>query len=220
MPLYLKTIRVFFEKSGRAVYISHLDLVRAMSRALVRAKLPVWYTQGFHPHLYLTFALPLSLGVTGLCETMDFRLTEEIDCGQIVGRLSGALPEGLRAISAAEPVMEPSQIWWADYGLTLRCDPKQGREALGRFAALPEVFAEKRGKKGLKTVDIRPLFSLREVSEAPHGLSVSLRCRAGVEVNLNPALVFSALVDATGLSAECTQIVRRAVLTAESEPFC
>ena len=76
MPM--KTIRVLFHKTGRAIYISHLDLTRAMGRALARTQLPVWYTEGFHPHLYMTFALPLSLGVEGLCETMDFWLTEEV----------------------------------------------------------------------------------------------------------------------------------------------
>lgn len=220
MPLFIKTVRLFFEKSGRAVYISHLDLVRAMSRALVRAGLPAWYTQGFHPHLYVTFALPLSLGVAGLRETMDFRLTEDCPDDAIVARLNAALPEGLRALSAAEPVMEPAKIMWADYELALRCDPGSGKRALEEFLSTPEIFAQKRGKKGVKTVDIKPLFSLLEVSQNPRGLQIALRCRAGVEVSLNPALVFDTLTASTGLLAECGKIVRRAVLTERLELFC
>ena len=53
--LFAVTARVFYKKQGRAKYISHLDLVRCISRALKRSKLPVWHTLGFHPHVYLTF---------------------------------------------------------------------------------------------------------------------------------------------------------------------
>ena len=68
------TVRIFFSKSGRARYISHLDLNRTMTRAVRRAGLPIWYTEGFSRHPYLTFAAPLSLGFEGERETMDLRL--------------------------------------------------------------------------------------------------------------------------------------------------
>ena len=71
-----KNIRIFFSKTGRAIYISHLDLYRLFQRSIKRAKLPVWETEGFNPHLYLTFALPLALGTAGVCESMDTKLTE------------------------------------------------------------------------------------------------------------------------------------------------
>ncbi|MEG1849732.1 MAG: TIGR03936 family radical SAM-associated protein, partial [Oscillospiraceae bacterium] len=215
-----KTVRVVFEKSGRAVYISHLDLNRAMSRALARSGLPVWYTQGFHPHLYLTFALPLSLGVIGRCETMDFRLISSIDPEELVARLDAALPQGLRAISAGEPVMEPKRIMWADYRVELRCDPAQGREAVAAFSALPAVMAEKRGKKGIQTLDIRPMFSVPGISETENGLTVLLRCRAGVEINLNPSLVLGALTAQTGLAVAQSKIARTAIKTETLEDFC
>ena len=57
-----RDLRLFYTKTGSAKYISHLDVMRAFQRAFRRSKIPVWYTEGFHPHLYLTFALPLSLG--------------------------------------------------------------------------------------------------------------------------------------------------------------
>ena len=58
-------IRIFFEKVGVARYISHLDLMRNFERAMRRADIPFWYTEGFNPRPFLTFALPLSLGVAG-----------------------------------------------------------------------------------------------------------------------------------------------------------
>ena len=73
-----KNVRIFFEKKGRAIYISHLDLMRTMQRALKRSGLPVWFTEGFNPRLYLNFPLALSLGTTGEREPMDIAVVEEI----------------------------------------------------------------------------------------------------------------------------------------------
>ena len=70
--------RIFYRKTGRAKYISHLDLARCMQRAVKRTGLPVWYTVGFNPRLYLGFALPLPLGQESVCETVDLCLMEDI----------------------------------------------------------------------------------------------------------------------------------------------
>lgn len=215
----MRPARFFFEKSGRAVYISHLDLTRAMGRALARSGLPVWHTQGFHPHVYMTFALPLSLGTTGLRESMDFRLTAPMEYDEVTARLSAALPEGLRGHWTADPVMEPKEIFWADYRVALRCDPSQGSAALASFCALNEVTTQKRGKKGMRTVDIRPLFRLLDCREEPRGLALSLRCRAGVETNLNPTLVLDALCQTSGLALTQSRIIRLTALTEGLEEF-
>ena len=61
----MKSTRIWFHKFGTAKYISHLDLNRCVARAFHKAKLPMWYTEGFNPHAFVTFALPLSLGVEG-----------------------------------------------------------------------------------------------------------------------------------------------------------
>lgn len=217
--MYIKTVRVFFSKSGRAIYISHLDLMRAMTRAFSRSGLPLWYTQGFHPHLYITFALPLSLGITGLCESMEVRLLEEVDNDEIVARLNQALPEGLHAVAAGEPVMEPKAIMWADYRVHLRCVPDEGAQALARFATLEEIPMQKRGKKGVKTVDIKPMLQMLSTEAQPDGLLLTLRCRAGVEINLNPTLSLDALAEQTGFRADWAAIERLALLTETLEDF-
>ncbi|MFV0496891.1 MAG: TIGR03936 family radical SAM-associated protein [Candidatus Fimivivens sp.] len=210
--MYLKTVRIFFSKSGRAIYISHLDLMRAMTRAFSRSGLPVWYTQGFHPHLYITFALPLSLGTTGLCESMDVRLLEAVSDEDIVSRLNIALPDGVKAVSAGEPTMAPKEIMWADYRVHLRCVVSQGQQALQRFAAMSEIPTQKRSKKGVKTVDIKPMFKILSVEAQSDGLMLTLRCRAGVEVNLNPTLALDALTEQTGFKPDWTTIERFAIL--------
>ena len=70
----MRCVRVWFKKMGMSRFVSHLDLMRAMTRALRRADVPLWYTEGFNPHPYITFALPLSLGMESLCESMDMRI--------------------------------------------------------------------------------------------------------------------------------------------------
>ena len=96
----MKNVRIFFAKDGPAKYISHLDLNRVMLRALGMSRIPVWRTEGFHQHAYITFALPLSLGYASTCESMDFRLTEDdTDMSDIPDRLNAYLPEGIRVFA-------------------------------------------------------------------------------------------------------------------------
>ena len=99
----MKTVRVFFAKEGRLKYISHLDVTRCLARVFKRSRLPIWYTQGFNPHAYLTFALPLPLGVESCCESFDFRLTEEVSCEEVTDRLNAVLPDDI-AVSALRRV--------------------------------------------------------------------------------------------------------------------
>ena len=67
------TVRISFEKKNEASYISLLDLQRVMQRVLKRSGLPVWHTLGFNPHIYMTFACPLSLGQESECECVDVK---------------------------------------------------------------------------------------------------------------------------------------------------
>ena len=67
------TVRIRFRKVGEAAYISLLDLQRVFHRILKRSGLPVYYTQGFNPHIYLSFACPLSLGQESICECCEVK---------------------------------------------------------------------------------------------------------------------------------------------------
>ena len=96
----MKNVRVWFEKKGAVRYISHLDLTRNMARGLKLSGLPVWYTEGFNPRIYMTYAMPLSLGVCGERECMDIRLTEAVPFSELTVRLNTCLPRGLRALEA------------------------------------------------------------------------------------------------------------------------
>ena len=80
----MNTVRIKFQKTGLSIFFSHLDLQKVMQRALKISGLPVWYSKGFNPHIYMTFTLPLSLGHESLCESFDFRLEEEMTEQQIL----------------------------------------------------------------------------------------------------------------------------------------
>ena len=92
----MPNLRLFYRKRGRAKYISHLDITRCMQRSLKRAGLPVWYTQGFNPHMYMTFALPLALGYESDYECMDLRFTHLMEFEEIQTRLNAALPRDIQ----------------------------------------------------------------------------------------------------------------------------
>ena len=70
--------RALFQKTGNAVYTSHLDLMRVFQRAFKRAGLSLTHSQGFNPRPSVSIALPLSLGVSSRCELLDFDLEGEM----------------------------------------------------------------------------------------------------------------------------------------------
>jgi radical SAM-linked protein len=95
-------LRLRFSKTGRAVYISHLDLMRTMQRSFLRAGYQLKYSEGFNPHAQISIALPLSVGTGSLCELMDFRLEGEPGLDDMPERLTAKMPEGVRALEAYE----------------------------------------------------------------------------------------------------------------------
>lgn len=188
--LLLKDYRIVFEKTGRMVYISHLDLNRCMLRAVRRSGLPAWYTEGFHPHMYLMFPLALSLGTESLCEVMDMRLTEEMPEEEILSRLNAVLPEGLRAYEVREPKHMTQDIGSACYAVTLRGEGLA--QKWDDFLAQEQILAPKHTKKGMKEIDIRPMLTVEETQADGDLLHLKLRLPAGNEGNLNVSVVVEA----------------------------
>ena len=97
-------LRLIFTKEGRAVYISHLDLLRTFQRVFLRQGLVLRHSQGFHPHPILSFALPLSVGQASDCEILDFETDGETDGSGLPEALNRFMPEGVRASDCYIPV--------------------------------------------------------------------------------------------------------------------
>ena len=207
-------IRVIYSKTGRVRYISHLDTMRTITRALRRSGLPWWYTQGFNPHLYLTFPLPLALGVESLCEIVDLRLTEEVDPQTIKQRIGKHLPPGFEIKSVGAPNLPAKAICWAQYQLELGFAPQERESAASKITQLlggQSISVSKKTKKGEQQMDIRPHLSLTELSKSEIGLVCDLRLAAGTSLNVSPRLVLEAL-SGVGVSPQSVKTLRTRVL--------
>ena len=95
--------RLLFEKTGNAVWISHLDLMRLFQRAFKRAGLPLTHTQGYNPRPSVSIALPLSVGVESGCELLDFDLDHgNVPVVDITDRLNAVLIDGVKVVQVYE----------------------------------------------------------------------------------------------------------------------
>jgi len=201
---------VFFSKTDRAKYISHLDLNRVMQGAIKRAKLPVWYTEGYNPHMYVQFMLPLSLGQEGMREAVDFRLLEDVPFEEVTERLNNALPLDIRAVETAAPVLKNTDITTAEYEITADID----RENFFKFTESEKIIVEKKTKKGTSEIDLKPLISELSVDER-----ITLRLPAGNDFNINPMLLLDAYRTASGKELPRVRIVRTKILCADGSEF-
>ena len=152
-------LRLRFEKTGRAVYISHLDLMHTMQRAFNRAGYHLKYSEGFNPHPQIAIALPLSVGTASLCEIMDFKLKEDPELGELPQRLTAVMPEGIRVTEAYEFTRKVAELKWLHVEGFLEYDnrdPGEMEEALRRFYERESIVITKKTKRGMGETDIRP----------------------------------------------------------------
>ncbi len=212
--------RAVFEKTGSAKYISHLDLNRCMQRAIRRAGLPAWYTEGFHPHMYLMFALALSLGAESMCETMDFRLTKELPAEEVMARLNAALPEGLKVHAVCTPKYAAADIGSAIYRVELECgDVAALAASWTEFTAQPEILVEKKTKRGRKEVNIAPMITVLSAEETVGILRILLRLPAGNEGNLNVSVVTDAFQNYAEQPFSIHKAIREKIFCLDGEEF-
>lgn len=218
----MKKLRMWYEKTGRARYISHLDMNRCMQRAIRRAGVPAWHTQGFNPHVYLTFALPLSLGFESLCEILDFKTESDMSCEEMAARLNGSLPPDIRVLRIAPAGKDVSAIAAAVYTLRLRRDGVSGEALEERFAAFwgqGEIPAVKKTKKREITLNLKELVKVDGLQQEGEALCVTLTAPAGNDLTVNPALLVDAFWAFFPGEGSVALVTRTACLTAQGEDF-
>ena len=188
-------LRLRFSKTGRAVYISHLDLMRTMQRAFLRAGYALKYSEGFNPHPQISILLPLSVGCGSVCELMDFTLTESPDLAALPARLTEALPEGIKALAAYAPETKAKQLKWLEIEGRFEYDARgldEMARGVGEFFAREGIVIRKKTKRGEGESDIAPAirsFSAEAEADAVHVRAVV----SAQEPTLNPELLPSAL---------------------------
>ena len=195
-----KTIRIAFRKVGNLQYISHLDLQRTISRVLVRAGIPMWYTQGFNPHAKVIFGLPLSVGTESECEFIDLRLAKDISPAELKERLNRGLTHELYVLEAYEPSTKFQDIGWAKYEITLHLENASLMlpQKLCSFFTTSPVPMMKKTKSGEKEIDLtQGIRSIKAVypSAFSDTVRITVLLRAGMTDHLNPELLIKAAKD-------------------------
>lgn len=212
-----RTVRITFRKYGRARYISHLDLNRTMTRAVRRAGLPIWYTEGFNRHPYITFASPLSLGYEGERETMDLRLESEMDMQELSERLHAVMPEGLAVIGAAWAIQKAKEVDRAVYRIHTNCTVDEVCALLSQ----PSIVVMKRTKKKeMKELELKSVLDASQpiVTPSDEGSVLELTLPCNSTDTVNPSLIVSALHNV--LKREIiSRICRVAVLDRDGKIF-
>jgi radical SAM-linked protein len=196
-----------FSKGGSARYISHLDLMRTMNRAIRRAGLPVQYSQGFHPHASLSFAQALGLGYLSTGEYMEIGLEDTALPGDVAYVLNRALPEGI-SITGAWRLHSEFPTLMAAVSAARWCvefDGPADEALLEKFKSLFDrdiVMAVKEGRNGPSNLDIRPgLYSIEKDQD-----KLELFLAAGSKLNIRPELVVKAALGSTANSKSVTRI--------------
>lgn len=219
----MDNIRVFYQKIGRAKYISHLDVNRCMQRALKRTHFDVWYTQGFNPHMYITFPMPISLGFESYAECMDLRLNESVPFDTIKDTLNSVLPEGMIVTDVKNPVMKPERIAKIEYGVVVSSNnltSEQLDKKFEKFLLNETILVEKKTKKGVSEIDIKPHVKLMSTSPLTDGkIKIRAYFTAGIMFNVNPTLLITAFSAFLNEELEVHSVVKKRVLTDENEDF-
>ena len=217
--------RLLFAKSGRARYMSHLDLMRTFQRAFLRAEVPIRHTEGFNPHAFVSIALPLSVGYSSDCELLDFTLLNGAEEGRVPGRLNAVMPEGILIRDCYRAERPIKELVWLDWDVNLEYDggvPAGGADALRELLSRPSLVVRKRSKKaksGFTEVDLIPRIRSFWLSEGKGGLSLRAVLSAQ-NPGLNPELILSALGEEhPELAPDFARFHRREALDGEGGVF-
>ncbi len=194
--------QLVFYKGGRLRFVGHLDMMRTMHRAMVRAGIPLAYSQGFNPHPHMSFSSPLALGCVGDKEIMEIRLEKEMTDQAIFEQLNNQLPEGLHVHAVRElednapPIM--AQVRFNEYRIVFPEDlnARAALEAMTEGGAIMVTkYGKVHGQKRLIQVDVKPL--MKEITwENDHTLV--LLAAGGSETNLKPELLLEKMYQQMG----------------------
>lgn len=185
----MKDVRVFFRKTGDLKFISHLDMNRFFIRLLRKSGLNVWYTEGFNPHPYITFALPLSLGFESDCEAVDFKLLDDTDYSVVFEKISEIVPKGIEVLKVVEPKYKSGKIAFAVYELTFE-NEKEFESFLGFLNAETVIVSKKTKSGAVKVSDIKGKFAYK----ANGNLSLLIKLPCGNE-NINPQSIVNSFCE-------------------------
>lgn len=197
--------RIKFRKYGVMKFIGHLDVMRFFQKVMRRADIPIAFTGGFSPHMIMSFANPLGVGVTSDGEYFDIELTEEIDMQAAVARMNETVVEGIEIVNMV-PISDDKKqtgmsiVAAADYLSSVKNGefPEDWKKKAEGFMSQPSICIIKKTKKSEKEVDIKPMIYKFEVRDD----SVYMLVATGSVENLKPELVMQALCNFLNVDSE------------------
>ena len=185
-------VRIKFQKTGPLRFISHLDVMRYFQKVIRRAGIDICFSEGFSPHMIMSFASPLGLGLTSEGEYVDIRVGSAPSSAEALERLNEVVAEGMKVLSfrrlpdSSKNAM--SIVAAADYQVRFRegREPSEDwEERFADFPGQPEIRILKETKKGRQEVDIRPwIYDCRVLDGVIH-----MQVSAGSVHNLKPELL-------------------------------
>lgn len=216
-------LRALFEKTGDAVYISHLDLMRVFQRAFARAELHLTHTQGYNPRPSVSIAMPLSLGVASQCELLDFELDgQDVPCDEIRDRLNEKLIPGVRVLEVYENGRKIRDLSLLRCMVTLEYDAGVTEDMANKIRALfarESLTVTKKGKNGLTQQDIIPMIRRLDVraEEREITLEALICCQ---NPSLNPMQLHEAIcVYLPEMKPDFAKCVRLEIYDADEQVF-
>ena len=207
-------LRFKFRKGGNLQYVSHLDLVRTMHKVIVRAKLPLWYTEGFNPKPKMIFAAPLSIGTESMCEYMDLRMNEYIDPKEAMDRINANMTHEMQITEAYYPERKFTDLKWMSYCITIR-PAAFSAELVDRVnSVLCGDVVEVQKKNSEDRTNIRPLIKSAIARAEGESIVIDTILSADPSAFLNPEYIIKALreycgiLSASDLTTESYDIMR------------
>ncbi len=196
-------VRIKFKKYGSLRFIGHLDVMRFFQKVMRRAQIPIAFTAGYNPHMIMSFASPLGIGLTSEGEYFDIELAGHISSAEAVRRMNAVTADGIEVVSFRQIAEEKKMtgmaiVAAADYLTDCRC-PETGaaftQELVAGFIGQQEMVVTKQTKRSEQETDIRPLIYQMELTKQ----GIYLQLAAGSAQNLKPELVMSALCRFAGI---------------------
>ncbi len=215
----MKNVRLFYKMGDRMRFISHLDMTRFMSRLIRRAELPVWYTEGFNPHLYMTFALPLSLGFESDYAVVDIRLLDDdYDISTLPEKLNAVCPPYIKFLDATEPQKKAGDVAAAKFNITFD-DGGELKSALNEFLSRDSIVVLKKTKKGgEKEIEVADKIKSFYLDDANGNTLLKITLPAGSTENLNPELFLNKFFEESG-KYFCYKVNRTAIYDNDGKLF-
>ena len=194
-------IRMKFKKHGCMKFIGHLDIMRYFQKAIRRADIDIAYSEGFSPHMIMSFAAPLGVGLTSEGEYVDLQVNSCASSKAAVDALNSVMVEGMEVVSfklLPENVKNAmSSVAAADYFVKWREGyvPENWEEKFNAFLQKEEMLIVKKTKRSEAEVDLKPMLYKTELRDG--GIFMQVAC--GSVNNLKPELVMEAFAKDVGI---------------------